>query len=191
VRRELRALQRELGLTVLQVTHDFAEAGTLGDLAVLVEDGVLVQSGPPEALFRRPSTSAAAEFLGAENVYAGTAARLDASADVGAQAAMQRFTSGPLTLLALSDVAEGACHAVVRGEDVVLARERAGASSARNAMQGTVMEIAVEGPIARVTVDLEGVPLVAMVTTGAVRALDLRVGTAVVASVKATAVHLC
>jgi ABC-type Fe3+/spermidine/putrescine transport system ATPase subunit len=37
VRRELHALQRELGMTVLQVTHDFAEAGTLGDVALLVE----------------------------------------------------------------------------------------------------------------------------------------------------------
>jgi ABC-type sulfate/molybdate transport systems ATPase subunit len=42
LRRELRALQRERSLTVLHVTHDFAEAGTLGDLAILLDGGRLV-----------------------------------------------------------------------------------------------------------------------------------------------------
>ena len=73
VRRVLRGLQRELGMTVLHVTHDFAEAGTLGDYAILLEGGRVIQSGPPAELFRRPATAAVAEFLGAENVYAGQA----------------------------------------------------------------------------------------------------------------------
>jgi len=79
VRRELHAMQRELGsgLTVLQVTHDFAEAGTLGDVAILIEGGRLVQAAPPQELFRRPATAAAAEFLGAENVYAGVSYPLE------------------------------------------------------------------------------------------------------------------
>jgi molybdopterin-binding protein len=182
-------MQRELGMTVLQVTHDFAEAGTLGDLALLVEDGRLVQAAPPATLFRQPATAAAAEFLGAENVYAGRATLITAGAHDGL--GTLRFESGTLTLVAVGEYAGGPCHAVIRGEDVVLARARSGPSSARNVVDGRVGEVAIEGALARVTVDVAGVSLIASVTSSAVRELALAEGVAVVASVKATAVHLC
>ncbi len=71
VRRAVRALHEELGMTVLQVTHDFTEAGLLGDMAILLDGGRVLQSGPPEQVFRRPASPYIAEFLGAENVFAG------------------------------------------------------------------------------------------------------------------------
>jgi molybdopterin-binding protein len=189
VRRELHAMQRELGFTVLQVTHDFGEAGTLGDLALLVEAGRLVQGAPPAELFRRPATAAAAEFLGAENVYAGTAETIERGGEAGPDTV--RFRTGSLTLVAVGEYEGERRHAVIRGEDVVLARTRPGPSSARNVLEGVVMEIAAEGSLARVTVDVGGVPLVASLTTGSVSELGLSQGVAVVATVKATAVHLC
>lgn len=189
VRRELHALQRELGMTVLQVTHDFAEAGTLGDVALLVEGGRLMQTAPPEELFRRPATAAAAEFLGAENVYAGRATIITSGDD--GELGTLRFESGALKLVAVGEYAGGSCHAVIRGEDVVLARARPGPSSARNVLEGRVREVAGEGALARVTVDVAGTVLVATVTAGAVRELELAAGVPVVATVKATAVHLC
>ncbi len=191
VRRELHAMQRELGMTVLQVTHDFAEAGTLGDLALLVEGGRLVQAAPPADLFRRPASAAAAEFLGAENIYAGVARAVTEGGEAGLDTMRFVATERPLALIAIGEHAGGAGHAVIRGEDVVLARERPGHSSARNVLEGVVTEVATDGALARVTVDVDGVPLVAAVTTTAVRELDLRAGVAVVASIKATAVHLC
>jgi molybdopterin-binding protein len=102
-----------------------------------------------------------------------------------------RFESGALTLVAVGEYAGGACHAIIRGEDIVLALTRPGPSSARNVLDGRVIEVALEGAVARVTVEVAGMPLVASVTSGAVRELELAAGVAVVASVKATAVHLC
>jgi molybdate transport system ATP-binding protein len=188
VRRELRAMQRELGLTVLQVTHDFAEAGTLGDLAILLDAGRLVQASPPEQLFRRPPTAAAAEFLGAENVYAGTAVALAAGTED--EAGTMTFRSGELVLVGVGDAGPSA-HAVIRGEDVLLARERAGSSSARNVLEGVVTEIMMHGALARVTMEACGMPLIATVTAGSVAELELLPGGRVVASIKAAAVHLC
>ena len=188
LRRELRALQRELGLTVLQVTHDFAEAGTLGDLAILLDAGRLVQAVAPERLFRQPPTAAAAEFLGAENVYAGTAVALDAgSAD---EAGTMTFRSGELVLVGVGETGATA-HAVIRGEDVLIARERAGLSSARNVLEGVVLEVVRHGALARVTLETAGQPLVATVTAGSVEELRLLPGERAVATIKATAVHLC
>lgn len=188
LRRELRALQRELSLTVLHVTHDFGEAGTLGDLAILLDDGRLTQAAPPETLFRRPSSAAAAEFLGAENVYAGTATPLEPGADD--EAGTMLFRSGSLTLIGLGD-STAVSHAMVRGEDVVLARERTGVSSARNVIEGVVAEVVTHGALARVTLEVGELPLVATVTAGSVSELGLLPGSRAVATIKATAVHLC
>jgi molybdate/tungstate transport system ATP-binding protein len=188
VRRELRAIQREHGITVLQVTHDFAEAGTLGDLAILLDGGRLVQAAEPARLFGRPVSAAAAEFLGAENVYAGIATPLDPSTERGERA--MRFQSGALVLVGMGD-RDGDAHAVVRGEDITLARERPGASSARNVLEGRVVEIATHGALSQVTVVVEGQALIATITAGSVSDLGLLPGVAVVASIKASAVHLC
>lgn len=189
VRRVLHAMQRELGFTVLQVTHDFGEAGTLGDLALLMEAGRLVQVAPPAQLFRQPATAAAAEFLGAENVYAGIAETIARGGEGGPDTV--RFHAGPLTLVGVGAYGGERRHAVVRGEDVVLARTRPGPTSARNVLDGVVTEIATEGSLARVTLDVGGMPLVASLTAGSVAELGLREGVPVVATVKATAVHLC
>jgi molybdopterin-binding protein len=102
-----------------------------------------------------------------------------------------RFASGTLSLIAVGEYAGGSCHAVIRAEDVVLARVRSGPSSARNVLEGRVVEVATEGALARVTVDVDGMPLVASLTSGSVTELGLGDGVAVVATVKATAVHLC
>ena len=188
LRRELRALQRELSLTVLHVTHDFGEAGTLGDLAILLDGGRLVQAAAPATLFHRPASAAAAEFLGAENVYAGTATPLEPGTDD--EAGTMLFRAGSLALVGLGESA-AVSHAVIRGEDVTLARERRGLSSARNVLDGVVVEVVTHGALARVTLDVGEVPLVATVTAGSVTELGLLPGSRAVATIKATAVHLC
>jgi molybdate/tungstate transport system ATP-binding protein len=189
VRSELRALQREQGLTVLQVTHDFAEAGTLGDLAILLEGGRLVQSDVPSVLFRRPATSAAAEFLGAENIFAGTVRRRERGSIDGPD--ILDFHAGAVSLVAVGSMADGPAHAVVRGEEVSLSREGTEHGSPRNVLRGVVVEIAVDGVVARVTLDVQGLPLVAVVTSAAASELRLEPGAWVLASIKANAIHLC
>ncbi|MGQ0650348.1 MAG: ATP-binding cassette domain-containing protein [Gemmatimonadaceae bacterium] len=191
-RRQVRDLHREWGMTVLQVTHDFAEAGLLGDVAVLLDAGRVLQAGPSAEVFRRPASAYIAEFLGAENVLKGVA-RLSAEARVPSQGGTQRamdVTCGPLVIHAIADAVEGDCHAVIRAEEVVLSRA-VQASSARNHFAGIVDEIASYGSYARVTVVVEGVPLVALLTIPSLHDLELGVGAAVHASFKAFAVHLC
>jgi molybdopterin-binding protein len=189
IRRALHALQREQGVTVLQVTHDFAEAGTLGDLALLMDGGRLVQADAPAVLFRHPATAAAAEFLGAENIYAGTVTRREQGGSDGPDAL--EFEAGPFTLLAVGSMADGPAHAVIRGEDVALSRDTPVRGSSRNVLDGTVVELLVSGVVARVTLDIHGVPLVAVITAAALADLAIEVGATVRASVKAMSVHLC
>jgi|RhiMetdeSRZDD1v2_1073273.scaffolds.fasta_scaffold56549_2 ABC-type Fe3+/spermidine/putrescine transport system ATPase subunit len=64
MRVEIRALQRKLGLTVLYVTHDQAEAMTLSDRIAVVNRGRFEQIGTPEEVYEKPATPFVAEFLG-------------------------------------------------------------------------------------------------------------------------------
>jgi osmoprotectant transport system ATP-binding protein len=66
LQREFAALHRRLGKTVVFVTHDIEEAVLLGDRIVLMRDGRIVQSGPPEDLWRTPSSEFVREFFGEE-----------------------------------------------------------------------------------------------------------------------------
>jgi len=64
VRGEIAALQRRLGTTMLYVTHDQAEAMTLGQRVAVLESGELRQVGAPQALYDRPANRFVAGFLG-------------------------------------------------------------------------------------------------------------------------------
>ena len=76
MRREIRALQRRLGMTMLYVTHDQVEAMTMADQVVLMRNGRIEQDAAPAALYERPATIFAARFVGTPpmNVIRGDAA---------------------------------------------------------------------------------------------------------------------
>jgi iron(III) transport system ATP-binding protein len=68
VREEVHALLRAQGVTTVLVTHDQEEALSLADVVAVLRDGVIVQQGPPSALYERPADERLARFLGAVNV---------------------------------------------------------------------------------------------------------------------------
>jgi sn-glycerol 3-phosphate transport system ATP-binding protein len=64
MRREILALQRRLGITMLYVTHDQTEAMGMADRIVLLRGGRVEQDAPPAELYAHPATAFAARFLG-------------------------------------------------------------------------------------------------------------------------------
>jgi ABC-type sugar transport system ATPase subunit len=64
MRREIRALQRQLGITLVYVTHDQVEAMTMADRVVLMRGGRVEQDASPAEIYARPATSFAARFIG-------------------------------------------------------------------------------------------------------------------------------
>lgn len=69
MRAELRRIQRELGITMLYVTHDQGEALALSDRIVIMRLGKIEQIGTPEEVYARPQTSFVAHFMGWDNLY--------------------------------------------------------------------------------------------------------------------------
>ncbi len=64
MRREIRALQQKLGITMVYVTHDQSEAMSMADRVILMREGRVEQAAAPDELYARPATVFAARFIG-------------------------------------------------------------------------------------------------------------------------------
>ena len=64
MRQEIRNLQRKLGISMVYVTHDQAEAMSMADRVVLLRDGRIEQNAPPEVIYQRPASTFVARFIG-------------------------------------------------------------------------------------------------------------------------------
>ncbi len=68
---ELKAIQREVGITFLYVTHDQEEALAMSDRIAVMNAGVVVQCGTPEEVYERPAKPFVAGFMGISNLMEG------------------------------------------------------------------------------------------------------------------------
>src|SRR5262245_4574942 len=69
---ELKRIHREVGITMVYVTHDQTEAMTMSDRIAVFSHGRLEQVAPPLEVYHRPCTRFVGEFIGDSNIFAGT-----------------------------------------------------------------------------------------------------------------------
>lgn len=79
VRADLKALQRQVGITFIFITHDQEEALTLSDRIAVLNKGRLEQTGPPDEVYLKPQTRFVAGFLGPMNWIDGLGVRPEAT----------------------------------------------------------------------------------------------------------------
>ncbi len=97
MRAELKRLQKELGITFIHVTHGQDEAMALADVMVVMNHGVIEQSGPPRDVFNAPATAFIARFIGGHNVVADPSGEIAVRSD---RLRLTRATTGaPLTAI--------------------------------------------------------------------------------------------
>ncbi len=72
---ELKAIQHDIGITFVHVTHDQEEAMTMADKIAIMNAGQIEQLGTPTELYERPRTAFVAGFLGISNLLPGTVDR--------------------------------------------------------------------------------------------------------------------
>ncbi|WP_148715450.1 putative 2-aminoethylphosphonate ABC transporter ATP-binding protein [Chitinolyticbacter meiyuanensis] len=72
LRREIKALQAQLGVTTIMVTHDQEEALTMADRVVVMNHGHIEQVGTPEEIYGKPQTAFVADFVGRANWFDAT-----------------------------------------------------------------------------------------------------------------------
>ncbi len=180
---ELADVIRETRMTAVFVTHDRAEAARLASRVAVLLAGRLRQIGSIGEVFGAPADEEVAAFVGIETMAEG---RVIEAVD----GVVALDVSGRRVEAAGVAPASPSALVCVRPEDVVLGRADDGAHvSARNRLPGVVVQVTSLGHEARVVVDC-GFHLVARVTRLSAEELGLEAGTPVVASFKATSVHL-
>ncbi len=179
---DLAGVLAETRLTAVLVTHEHGEAARLGDRVAVLMRGRIRQIGSPPDVFGAPADEEVAAFVGIETmVRAPVVERAEG---------LVVLRAGPHLIEAVGGGTFAEALVCLRPEDVSLAAagERI-AGSARNKLAGRVRRIVPTGADARVEIDC-GFPLVARVTRRSLEDLELDAGSEVVASFKATAVHL-
>jgi spermidine/putrescine transport system ATP-binding protein len=136
---ELKAIQSEIGITFIFVTHDQDEAMTMSDRIAVMRNGRIEQLGSPEDLYERPHSDFVANFLGVSNLLEGEVAGLD-----GGTLAVRLPTGALLRAPANGTGASGTVRIGVRPEKLHVQPLTEGASAAsdasRNAIEGVVLD---------------------------------------------------
>ena len=177
-----RALRDARVATVL-VTHDRDEALALADRVAVLMAGRVRQTGRTEAVFAMPADPEVAAFVGVENVLP---ARVES---VTEELTVLRVGERLVEAAAMPPDGEDAPLALIGPDQVVIAKAAALGSSARNAFSGRIASVEPIGRQVRVVVEC-GFRLVAHVTRQSAREMRFAPGDEVVASFKATSVHL-
>lgn len=201
-------LLRETHVACVIVTHDLDEAVRLGDRMAVVVEGQLRQCDAPERVLSAPLDGDVAAFVGAETRLPGRV--------VSTHEGIALVDVGQCQIEAVSAVQPGrSVLCCLRPEDVTLwsidgrgsgtgevRRRLSGSpgdsaaeaparfvSSARNQLPGRVSRTVSQGSLMRVSIDC-GIPLVASITRASAADMALEEGKKVIATFKASAVHL-
>jgi tungstate transport system ATP-binding protein len=185
---DLEGLLRETHVACVIVTHDLDEAVRLGDRMAVMVEGRIRQVDPPERVLAAPFDEDVAAFVGAETRLPGRV--------VSSEEGVAVVDVGGGQVEAVSALPPGrAVLCCLRPEDVTLWSVGSQAvpakvvSSARNQLTGRVSRMVAQGSLVRVSIDC-GATLVATITRASAADMGLAEGATILATFKASAVHL-
>jgi len=180
---DLERALRQTGTTAVFVTHDRLDALRLSDRMAVMKDGRIVQDGSPEAVMNYPGDEFVASFVGVETILTGKVKTQNSETFVTSVSgneieAVGKVPVGEIVFLC------------IRPENVTLSTNGSReTTSARNVLSGRIEKITSLGPYQKVHLDC-GFPLVAYVTRHSLEKLSLKEGKEIVASFKATGIHV-
>jgi molybdate transport system ATP-binding protein len=177
-------LRDQMHLPIVYVSHAIEEIARIADTIVLLASGKVVATGAVSEILARPDLR---QYTGQAEASVVLTARV-VSHDTAAGVTTIEHPAGRLTVALLTEPPGAVVRFRVRARDVALAVGYPGLISIRNRLAGTVTAIVgAEPPSVEVHVDVAGERLVASITRDAIYALELAVGQAVTALIKATA----
>ena len=182
---EISAIQQKSGIPFLYVTHNPSEAVRLGNNMIVIDQGKIVQEGPPLEIFNAPKTAPVARIIGTENIFVGRIARHQSEdgttvIDTGLCLIELPYNGMPIG----SQVTVG-----VRSEDIIISREHLTQTSARNVLRGIIRSVITDLDKVEIVANC-GIDFKVSITRAAVRKLGLEVGSDVYLLIKARAIHL-
>ncbi|MCC6442133.1 MAG: ATP-binding cassette domain-containing protein [Armatimonadetes bacterium] len=138
---ELKAIQRQLGTTTLHISHNFEETLAVADRIGIFREGRIAQTGTADEVFRKPRSRFVAEFVRADNIYAGEARP---------QGGGWAFSAGKAILYACEGV-PGKGFFTIRPEEVTIGASPPPESG--SCLHGRLRRVVDRGPMVRIDLD--------------------------------------
>jgi tungstate transport system ATP-binding protein len=172
----------ETKITAILASHDREETLRLAQDVSVMNAGKIVQSGTTAEIFNQPASEFVANFVGTETILEGTVKSCSEGNMV--------VTVHGKEIEAIGDCSIGQkVYCCLRPENVTISSQTQVKISARNIFEGKVSKIIRQGFFNKMILDC-GFPLVAYITIPSYEDLGITEGTAVIASFKATSVHI-
>ncbi len=150
---ELKALQQQVGITFIYVTHDQEEALTMSDRIAVMSFGKVLQMGPAVEIYERPTSRFVADFIGESNFLEGTVKSINGNHAVVTINALKQ----DLRAILMGDVSIGDSAVVsIRPEKIHIAEKP---ETNENCLEGTVVNSTYIGSDTHVYVDVGGLPM--------------------------------
>lgn len=169
---EIKQLHKQLGVSVVYVTHDQSEALTMSDRIAIFNDGIVQQLAGPEEIYNQPNTPFVAQFIGDNNMIAGTVVGLRQ----GIYAVKLAEINGPSPTILTSSkenlVIGQDVLLSIRPEQVTVSRE----SDAANHVKAIVQQTIYHGDHIRLQASLSSLTITVKTTAAKTSGLGLQPG---------------
>jgi putative spermidine/putrescine transport system ATP-binding protein len=138
---EFRRIQRELGVTTINVTHDQREALVVSDEIIVMDKGVIQQNARPVATYRQPGNAFVAGFIGVTNFLPGKVGAVDGASTTLAVGDIVLAAATPEAGVTAGMAASGA----IRAEQIRIASSREALGGLDTVVEGLVQDAIFEG----------------------------------------------
>lgn len=140
---EFRRIQKELGVTTINVTHDQREALVVSDQIIVMDHGTIQQDAAPADMYRVPSNPFVANFIGVTNVFAAQVSSID---DTMASVTMGEINLAGTIRGKADDMAAGTpVQCALRAEQIRIAGQKRDLQKLDFQFQGTISDVIFEG----------------------------------------------
>lgn len=178
--KEIKKIQKRLGIKVLHVTHNYSEAVQLGDRIAILRQGQIIQVGKPLEVFGKPNSEFVANFVGSKNIFSGISE---------SEKGIYKVRVNDKNIEAIAGK-EGEVKLCVRPEEIFVSKSPI-KTSGRNSFNGEISEITHLGSIVSLNIEVDDeLEFLAVITEASMKEMNLKIGSEVYIAFKATAVHL-
>ena len=179
---DLRHILEETKITAVLALHDREETLRLAQDVTVMSEGRLIQSGTTAQIFNQPDSEFVANFVGTETILEGTVRK--------SHAGLMEISIAGNIIEAVGDFLPGqGVYCCLRPENITVSSELPEKISARNVFEARVQKIIRQAFIYKLTLDC-GFSMTAYITVSSCDDLGLCEGSTIIASFKATAVHV-
>jgi tungstate transport system ATP-binding protein len=179
---DLKRILEETKITAVLASHDREETLRLAQDVSVMNSGKIVQSGKTAEIFNHPDSEFVANFVGTESILEGTVK--------SSNSGLMEITVAGKIIETVGDFLPGQnVYCCLRPENVTVSNSTQSKTSARNIFEAKVSKTIRQGFFYKLTLDC-GFPLIAYITIPSYEDLGIAKGGTVIASFKATAVHV-